>query len=143
MIYQDEARQSIIGFLQTEFTDERLAALLAHAEDGKLAFWSCCCFAGVPTAMHALRGEDHGYETNGGFAEHWAHPNWNLERRCKMSNAFAMLAFTDEDRRAELVPLIRAEMARREAASLNLNVRVRKIGNPSLPSEEVAASAIS
>src|SRR4051812_49852972 len=38
------------------YTTERLAGYLAHAQDGKLFYTSCCCFIGGATAGHALRG---------------------------------------------------------------------------------------
>src|SRR5258708_22634376 len=47
---------NIVQFLQTAYTDENLAALLAHAQDEKLSFFSCCCLIGVTNAPHALRG---------------------------------------------------------------------------------------
>ncbi|MCI0526562.1 MAG: hypothetical protein L0Y56_03795, partial [Nitrospira sp.] len=44
------------AYMQQHYSDEKLAALLAHARDGKLAYHSCCCFIGIATADHALRG---------------------------------------------------------------------------------------
>jgi hypothetical protein len=38
------------------YTTERLTAYLAHAQDGKVFYSSCCCFIGGATADHALRG---------------------------------------------------------------------------------------
>ena len=57
----DQNEQIIANFLKRPdeggaYTDEKLAALLAPAEDGKLSYVSCCCLIGVPTAGHALRG---------------------------------------------------------------------------------------
>jgi hypothetical protein len=49
--------EAIKNFMQDHYTDERLAELLAHAQDGKLAFMSCCCFIGIPIADHALQGD--------------------------------------------------------------------------------------
>jgi hypothetical protein len=40
-----------------KFPDDRLTALQTHAQDGKLAFYSCCCFAGAINAPHPLRSE--------------------------------------------------------------------------------------
>jgi hypothetical protein len=37
------------------YTTERLTAYLAHAQDGKVVYSSCCCFIGGATADHALR----------------------------------------------------------------------------------------
>lgn len=105
--------QIISDFMQKHYTDERLAALLAHAEDGKLAFVSCCCFAGIPTANHALRGENlspswlYDYEME--HAEPKDYPWFG------MSDSFAALGVYDTERRAKLIPLIKAEVRRRGA----------------------------
>jgi len=47
-------REAIRPFVRRHYTDEVLAAAIAHAEDGKLAYESCCCLVGIPTADHAL-----------------------------------------------------------------------------------------
>lgn len=41
------------------YTTERLTAYLAHAQDGRVFYSSCCCFIGGATADHALRGRSH------------------------------------------------------------------------------------
>ena len=56
-----QPEQIIANFLRRPedggaYTDHQLAALLAHAEDGKLVHYSCCCLIGIPTADHALKG---------------------------------------------------------------------------------------
>lgn len=112
--------QIISEFLRTAYTDDKLAALLAHAEDGKLAYTSCCCFIGVATADHALQGqlktgtytlpEDHHYKR----AE-------RLEGATGAEFAYMLLSrkgdfdAADAERRTKLIPLIHAEIARREA----------------------------
>src|SRR6202021_4042065 len=50
-----EKKGHIRAFMQNHYTDERLAQLLAHAQDGKLNYVSCCCFIGVVTADHAVQ----------------------------------------------------------------------------------------
>jgi hypothetical protein len=97
----------ITDFLQKHYTDETLAALLAHAEDGKLAHCSCCCLVGIPTADHALQGvgkwsEPHYFKAAGMFGT-------------GAGVAYNALAATDDGRRAKLIPLIKTEMARRES----------------------------
>lgn len=95
------------------YTDERLTMLLAHTQDGKLSFWSCCCFAGIPSAVHALRGKMEtitqsfrdGHSSGGASDPLWV----------AMSGEFCGLAREDAERRAKLIPLILAEMKRREA----------------------------
>lgn len=126
----------LTDFMRKHYTDEKLAALLAHAEDEKLSYFSCCCFIGVSTADHALRcfgeyvgsinnsGEDHydtAYRTNDGDLADIAYCN---------------LAATDEEddlkadaeRRERIIPLIKAEMNRRQCireskqTSLSVNI---------------------
>lgn len=104
--------ETIERFLQTEYTDEKLAALLAHAEDGKLSFFSCCCFAGIPSATHTLQGERM-HLIYAGLNQGHHEVDGNLFS--KMSSAYSALAVSDEESRAKLIPLIRAEIARRDS----------------------------
>lgn len=105
--------KAIEQFLATAYSDERLAMLLAHAEDGKLAYASCSCLIGIPAATHALRG----YGSYCG--EMHAHfPASDLAASAEREFLyFAKLREPDEDakRRAKLIPLIHAEMERRAA----------------------------
>jgi len=98
------------------YTDEKLIALLAHTEDGKLSYWSCCCFAGLPSAIHALRSynrEDMDQEFNAGHL--WDPEDSKTDALwVVMSGVFGLLAATDEERRAKLIPFIYAEIFRRE-----------------------------
>lgn len=112
----------ISGFLRTAYTDERLAMLLAHAESERLAFFSCCCFAGVPTAKHALQGQmlapnaiNHGYAK--GHKADTESLQW-----AAMSSAFCALGDDDIERRAKLIPLIHAEMQRRKSLRAQVEV---------------------
>jgi hypothetical protein len=108
-------KKSIRAFMQAHYTDERLAQLLCHARDGKLVFWSCCCFIGIPTADHAIGS----CEEHPGLVEHY-----KLARTLRGANeaerAFMNLMgqqrWIDEgnSRRRLLIPMIRAEMKRRE-----------------------------
>ncbi len=62
-----QAKQDIRAFLRTPvWTEEKLCALLAHAQD-KLSMWSCCCLIGVANAPHALMG------INDRAGAHWEH----------------------------------------------------------------------
>lgn len=98
----------ISSFLQTAYTDERLAALLAHAQDGKLSYWSCCCFIGIPTAVHALRG--HMGSVTASMMPHY-------EEACEMPNAEeaegAFLEIGGADNPSLIIPFVIAEMERR------------------------------
>jgi hypothetical protein len=50
-----ELKKAIRAFFPN-YTTEKLTAYLAHAQDGKVFYSSCCCFIGGATADHALRG---------------------------------------------------------------------------------------
>lgn len=107
----------LANYMQRHYTDERLAMLLAHTEDGKLAFNSCCCVIGLPTANHALTGwlelcpdgRKHVLQARGKEGSDGDHAE----------DAFLELGFTDETRRAKLLPLIYAEVERRDRSRLS------------------------
>lgn len=90
------------------YTDEKLAALLAHCEDGRLSYASCCCFAGIPTATHALQGENFDQDN-----DHWDMPGDQAYWAADI--AYSRLANDDVARREKLIPLIRSEMNRRDS----------------------------
>ncbi|SRR5581483_3686563 len=104
-----EAKQHLRAFMRAHYTDERLAALLAHARDGKLVFGSCCCFIGSATADHALKGAEHYC---------WREPHLALARTLcgayHAEQAYKYIARGDIRRRRIIIPMIRAEMKRRE-----------------------------
>ncbi len=94
------------------YTDEKLAALLAHAQDGKLAYVSCCCFIGIPTADHPLKGVE------------WNYNGTHYTKAAETMGTMAGLAYSglsndidyaekEISRRRILIPMIRAEMKRR------------------------------
>lgn len=103
--------KAIERFLQTAYSDEKLAALLAHTEDGKLSYWSCCCFVGVATADHALR------EKMGSYAAS-VEPHYieacDIEGADEAEQEFITLA-EREGGLPVLATLIRTEIARRDA----------------------------
>ncbi|HEX3156761.1 MAG TPA: hypothetical protein VHV32_19185 [Candidatus Angelobacter sp.] len=107
--------ENIVKFLQTAYTDEKLAALLAHAQDGKLSYRSCCCLVGLASAEHPFKQIDE-------FAveEHFSHPldfgRHESPDAWAISDAYCVLGKDDAERRERLIPLILAEMERRELA---------------------------
>lgn len=124
--------QTLTEFLQSQYSEERLLFLLAHAESGRLAYVSCCCFIGVVTADHALKGEIADGCKNPAFGKHVIAAR-KLPGGYMAETAYAQLgevefiidadkamsaglAAPDRDayRRAKLIPLIRAEIERRE-----------------------------
>jgi len=104
------AKPVLRAFLQTSYTDERLAMLLAHAQSGKLAWYSCCCFVGVSNADHALKGVCR----PGSLGVN--HLDFLDQSASHVSLTYHIIASNDADRRRLIIPLIKAEMKRREWA---------------------------
>lgn len=98
----------ISSFLQTAYTDAQLAALLAHAQDGKFSYMSCCCFIGITTADHALRGEMGSVTAS--MEPHYekAHDIPNAE---KAEDAFILIGAADDP--SLIIPFVLAELDRR------------------------------
>ncbi len=117
---------NIKKFLQTAYTDENLAALLAHAQDEKLSFFSCCCLIGVTNAPHALRGYvpefAHGRTLPAGSTHHQS-VRLNSELAADAEEEFFFLGNSDAERRERMIPLIEAEITRRELARALLEVQ--------------------
>jgi len=103
--------ENIVKFLETAYSDEKLAALLAHAQDGKLGFYSCCCLVGTATAMHALVAAPKDRNVTGD--EHLSIAR-QLPYAYAAESEFSHLGKTDVERRKLLIPLILAEIERRE-----------------------------
>ncbi len=126
---------NIVKFLQTAYTDESLAALLAHAqtEPGedparKLSFFSCCCFIGVSNAPHALRGYVPEFAQGRVLpAESTHHQSVRLSSKlaADAEEEFFFLGNTDAERRERLVPLIEDEIARREQMAHTASLQAR------------------
>lgn len=106
-------KQVLRQFMREHYTDERLAMLLAHAQSGRLAFHSCCCFIGVVTADHALQGAFPSANAN-----HLALAR-TLPKAYEAEEAFLNLSpddfvGDDERRRRRLISIIKAEIRRRD-----------------------------
>lgn len=106
---------NIKKFLQTAYTDAKLAALLAHAQDGKLEYNSCCCFIGAAQSDHALFSE-------GEFCylvvDHLEGIRQTNEFANEAEMEFLFLGNTSDERRERIIPLIVEEMQRRESIKL-------------------------
>jgi hypothetical protein len=114
----------IRAFLQT-YPADRLADLLAHAQDGKLSYRSCCCLIGVATADHPLRGRiEHIPHFAGiaGIAQHYASAI-KLPGAVNADYAYCHIAERhngqtgieqDALRRRILIPMVLAEFRRRD-----------------------------
>lgn len=108
---------AIVNFMRENYSDERLSWLLAHAEDGKLAYRSCCCFIGIVTADHELAT----YRPGPWTEEHLKAARWlphaiDAEYEfSRLGDKFMEVDKQDAARRATIIPLIEAEIARRDA----------------------------
>ena len=102
------------------YTTERLTAYLAHAQDGKVVYSSCCCFIGGATADHALRdrgdtNDQHHYQAAKKL------PGADLAEaaffdlgRPHYQDPVGMDGLKDDaQRRRVLIPMIKAELGRR------------------------------
>ena len=107
-----EAISTVAAFLHRRYSDESLAHILAHAESGRLAYYSCCCLIGIPTANHALRGMLY-LECGPGRYDHYTKVKAMWSDAHNAEFAYFRLAETDAARRQILIPLILAEMERR------------------------------
>lgn len=128
-------KRAIRIFLRTAYTNERLTWLLAHARSGKLAYQSCCCLVGLPTADHALAGKMSSQQISksghygigkaflGAREAERAYYRLGLVRR-------AGLDASDETRRRRLIPMVLAEIERR-AGKKDRPARVRSSGTAS------------
>jgi hypothetical protein len=114
-----ELKKGIRAFFPN-YTTEGLTAYLAHAQDGKVFYSSCCCFVGGATADHALQGR---CDTND-YRHYQAAKN--LPGADRAEAAFFDLGRphykypigtdglkADAQRRRVLIPMIKAELRRR------------------------------
>jgi len=114
-----DCKRAVRSFLRTAYTDERLVWLLTHARRGKLSYRSCCCLVGVATADHPLRGKvptgelEHSHY---GLAKTFlgAHEADLAYYYLGHIGRPGVLSSPDRLRRRRLIPIVRAELRRRE-----------------------------
>lgn len=144
MLYAQKVIKSSKGVIRDflkEFPQGRLLGLLAHAQDGKLAYFSCCCLAGSINADHPLQGQwapkygpirskfmpgtyraENLLDTHYRMAAHTvdvAYANLGIPPDCGRN--FRLRGRSKEDdarRRARIIPMIKSELRRRERARL-------------------------
>lgn len=129
-----ETKQALRNFLQRHYSDERLAMLLAHAQSGKLSFHSCCCFVGVATAKHALYGMASmiGYSESVHYLEA-THLSGAQEAElaykglCGFELSLLNADYADAKRRRLIIPIIRAEIKRREIMRKQIESHIDEI----------------
>ena len=113
-------------FMREHYTDAKLTELLTHAREGKLAFFSCCCFIGIATADHELR--PHAIlpiDVRG--IHHYARAK-ELPGAREAEQAYAYLGMgghrplaQDQHRIKLLIPMIKAEIRRRNRIAFKEN----------------------
>lgn len=116
-------KQTIRAFMREHYTDAKLVELLGHARSGQLGYGSCCCLIGIPNATHELQDasgimllQERGVDTT-----HYNRAK-RVEGACEAESAFYKLPAdprdpnSDEHRRRRLIPIILAEIRRRESA---------------------------
>lgn len=107
----------ISEFLETAYSDAQLAALLCHVQDGKFSYMSCCCFIGITTADHALRGE---------MGSVTASMMPHYDKACDTPNADkaenAFIEIGGADNPSLIIPFVLAEMERRERLKIPASV---------------------
>lgn len=119
MTEQQQRKQILRQFMRDHYSDERLAMLLAHAQEGKLSFDCCCCFIGSMNSPHPLRTQEENRVGDGSFSHY-------LEAKALRLGIDAEVSYQkpcakqdtksaeDAIRRRILIPIIRAEMRRRD-----------------------------
>jgi hypothetical protein len=109
-----ENKRIIRNFLRANYTDERLAMLLAHAQSGRLSYDSCCCLIGLPSASHALYGRDEFCADRG--APNPTHYGIVSDTYAGglAESAFLRLGPDDATRCRRLIPIVKAEIRRRD-----------------------------
>jgi hypothetical protein len=119
-------------FLQNHMGDEELAMTLAHAQSGRMSFHSCDCLIGMATikqADHAPQGRsiERFFDSDGSFrtrtvlSKHYTFAKETLSGALAAEQAFKYFG-RGEDTHSEqdakrcriLIPIIRAEMKRRD-----------------------------
>jgi hypothetical protein len=108
-------KRTIRAFLQSAYSDGKLTELLDHARSGMLAYESCCCFIGILTATHTLRGYDPGVM----WDSHVVMARSAIEGAQQAERAFCDIGYPtgyhtgDDLRRKRLIPMILHEIKRR------------------------------
>lgn len=114
-----KCKRAVRLFLRTAYSDERLLWLLVHARSGKLSYRSCCCLVGIVTADHALQEKMASAELD---RSHYVFAKTFLGAdEAELAYYYLghigrpwLLCGADAQRRHRLIPMIRAEMRRRE-----------------------------
>lgn len=108
-------------YLAFNYSDEQLAALLAHAESGKLSMWSCCCLVGGANAPHPLQAANPAGECISvipGYRHLYEARRLPFADDAEME--FMCLGPSDQLRCESVQPIIREEMERREKARASI-----------------------
>lgn len=105
----------LTNYMRQNYNDLQLVALLDHAGSGQLSYFSCTCFIGLPPAVEA-GAELHGKSCMGSLSckrTYASEARRDIPEANAAEDAFFALGASEEERRAKLIPLIRAEIDRR------------------------------
>jgi len=95
--------------------------VLAHARAGKLAFNSCCCFIGCFTADHPLQAWSNNFDVHYHYAR-------KLPGALGAEQAFLEIGRNDDElRRRRIIPILRAELRRRELANREMALQLEAV----------------
>jgi hypothetical protein len=126
-----KAKAELRKFIRRHYSDDMLADLLAHAREGLLVYDTCCCVVGFVNAPHSYRSSvPEGEVIDARFFQ-----AEELEGGMAAADAFCMLGAPLESgnwracrsvngdlRRRRIISIIRAEMRRRDAVSVENTV---------------------
>lgn len=113
--------EEIIAEYLTDWTTEQLCALLAHAQDGKLSYGSCCCLIGIRSADHAYKsrlGNTNIFNTH--YMRQRFSPRDKMAERAFRNLGLGLFEVEQQDaqRLAAIIPLIQKELHSRDVASV-------------------------
>ena len=112
-----EAKSVVRRYLREVYTDRDLVRALDHARAGKLAYNSCCCFAGCPGAGERLHGDRNTMSGSEFFGPCSSFDFRAFRNDSQLaSDAYCDLVSVDAgdpERRRILIPMILSEIRRR------------------------------
>jgi hypothetical protein len=135
-----DSKRIVRSFMQSYYSDANLIQLLDHARAGQFAYLSCCCFIGLLSADHALRGPN----------SDWINPAshyWLIKRSNKAAEAAETAArrlsklrplllqpgpIQDDVLRRRIIPMVLVEIRRRQRARLETSHIIESDTNPVL-----------
>ena len=120
--------ENLQNYFRTAYSYQDLVDVLAHAEDGKLSYTSCSCIVAAPTANHGLLGVGEYCELRLEHLEAARALPYALAAEEEFNNLGnprdGLTPWSDELRRQRVIPLIRAEILRRDGLKAQSTVQI-------------------